>query len=424
MLALSVLKKHLDNTFGRTPEGLAQQVETLDKILPGGRGRILRVLMNQIDVYGQKLQQNKNVTQDYAASVEKYHQSAAYKIRSAWNRVQSELIRLYDNIKGPGVDSIIAALKVAQSFIGVIADLTGHGSHLKDIIVPLGAAFLAWKFYMLGAAAAEALLTGESFILWFIRAAAATDIMTASMIALDAALLSNPLVLIGLALAALVGLIVVMIMHWDRVKAAGAAAWQWIATAAGNAFGFIRSHWQILLFMLTGGVGLLVVWVVGHFNQIIGFIRSLPGRAAKAGAGMWDWVRNSFRGAINWVIRHWNGLQFKTPEINALGVHIGSTTIGVPDIPYLASGGHVSVGGAAVVGDAGPEVVELPAGAKVRPLHPNFGAKPSRHEFDLSGAIRSLAKTSRRPIANNIYMDGKLFYRVISQYAADGAARA
>ncbi|MGH2899914.1 MAG: hypothetical protein ACRDMZ_14665, partial [Solirubrobacteraceae bacterium] len=42
----------------------------------------------------------------------------------------------------------------------------------------------------------------------------------------------------------------------------------------------------------------------------------------------------------------------------------------IPDIPPLAAGGVIRSGGAAIVGEQGPEVVTLPRGAIV---HPNSG---------------------------------------------------
>jgi hypothetical protein len=86
---------------------------------------------------------------------------------------------------------------------------------------------------------------------------------------------------------------------------------------------------------------------------------------------LFDGVKSSFRGAINFVIGGWNRLRFGIPKINThlpgVGT-IGGGSFGVPQIPYLAKGGHILGGGLAMVGERGPEQVYLPTGATVAPL--------------------------------------------------------
>lgn len=50
---------------------------------------------------------------------------------------------------------------------------------------------------------------------------------------------------------------------------------------------------------------------------------------------------------------------------------IGGKGINIPEIPLLAKGGNVISSGRAIVGEAGPELIDLPAGARVSPLSGN-----------------------------------------------------
>lgn len=427
MLALADLKKHMDATFGTTEEGLARQVEALDKILPGGRGRILRVLMNQIDVYNQKLSQNKAVAQNYAHAVDVYHQTAAYKIGSAWRKVQQDLIKLYDNIKGPGVASIVAILHVAGFLVTSLTNLTDGAGGLSDVVVPLAAAFIAYKFAVLGAAAAEKSLALQTAIGGVIRLTREVGLLTAATALFDSVALANPIGIIALGIAALVAIIVMLIMHWQQVKDAGVAAWNWIKQAFVVAFNFITSHLEYLWapVLVAKGLDLLVGYITSRFHYITDFISGLPSRIASAASGMWDGIKDAFRAALNWIIKQWNHIHLKLgATIPILNKHVG-VTLSTPNIPYLASGGDILSGGMAVVGDRGPELVELPTGARVNRHQPTFGSSATGGgELDLTGHIKQLAKSlSKRPFSNNIYMDGKLFYRTMSQYAADGQAR-
>lgn len=445
LTAATAIDEALNKKFGTTPLGLVKASEVINNIFPAGRGRILQVLLNQMNVYQQKLSQQKKIVGEFNADIAATHATAANQIGASWGHLQQQLILLYDNIKKPGVAAIMAILKVATKFIDILTAITDHSKALKNIIVPLGMAFLVWKGYMTGAAIAEAVLTGEGIVAAFIAAAAATDIWTASMIALDAALWSNPVVLVGLAIAALAAAIVIIIMHWKDMKNAAVDAWHWIENAAVNTWGFIKSHWALLLGILLGPFTLARILIIRHFDGIVNFFKGLPARIANAVSGLFMGVVHEFERMANAIKNKYNKLPgplrhiigtfgniFTYPTRFLVNAAHGRVAIpytplgggGSAKFPGAASGADIMRGGALWVGERGPELVELPEGARVNPLKPNFGAQGTKGDIGMTDFLSRLAHSSRRPIANNIYMDGKLFYRVMSQYAADGRARA
>lgn len=101
------------------------------------------------------------------------------------------------------------------------------------------------------------------------------------------------------------------------------------------------------------------------FGDLTSWISGLGGRFASAGSHMWDWIRDTFRSAINTVIGWWNGIHFNLPKVSTPLGDIGGGSIGVPSIPYLARGGFATEGGLAVVGDDGPELIQMPTAARV-----------------------------------------------------------
>jgi len=105
--------------------------------------------------------------------------------------------------------------------------------------------------------------------------------------------------------------------------------------------------------------------VVTSWDNVVSFIGGLPRRFASAGAHMWDWVKDTFRSAINTVIGWWNSLHFNLPKVSTPLGDIGGGSIGVPSIPYLAAGGTAVAGGLAWVGEKGPELIQMQAGARV-----------------------------------------------------------
>ena len=68
-------------------------------------------------------------------------------------------------------------------------------------------------------------------------------------------------------------------------------------------------------------------------------------------------AENAFKEAINFIIRGWNGLEFRVPGFSIGPIGYDGFTLGLPDIPLLADGGIVNSATLAVIGEAGPEAV-------------------------------------------------------------------
>lgn len=109
---------------------------------------------------------------------------------------------------------------------------------------------------------------------------------------------------------------------------------------------------------LGGAWGTVKQWA----GNVVGFFAGLPGKLASAASGLWDWLKDSFKGAINSIIGWWNDLEL---TINPPGP--GSFTIGTPDLPTLAGGGSLRAGEMAVVGEQGPELYVPDVGGRVVP---------------------------------------------------------
>lgn len=116
----------------------------------------------------------------------------------------------------------------------------------------------------------------------------------------------------------------------------------------------------------------------GLLSGVIEFITGVfTGNWGKA----WEGVKNIFSNIINGLgdifkapinfiikgintfIRGLNKIQIPkwVPLVGGKGFNIG-------EIPLLAKGGNITMSGAAVVGEAGPEIINLPKGASVSPL--------------------------------------------------------
>lgn len=81
-----------------------------------------------------------------------------------------------------------------------------------------------------------------------------------------------------------------------------------------------------------------------------------------------DAIKNAFKAAFNAVARFWND------TIGKIGFTVpnwvpgaGGKSFHVPQVPYLAEGTDYFQGGMAIVGERGPELVNLPTGSRVTP---------------------------------------------------------
>ena len=109
-----------------------------------------------------------------------------------------------------------------------------------------------------------------------------------------------------------------------------------------------------------------VNFVKGIFNSLIDFFKSAVTNIGNVFRGIADAISEPFKAAFNAIRRLWNstigGFGFTVPDWLP-GVGGKSFTI-----PKLATGGTLTSGGTVMVGEAGPELLTLPRGARVTPL--------------------------------------------------------
>jgi phage-related protein len=192
--------------------------------------------------------------------------------------------------------------------------------------------------------------------------AVASGVMTAAQWLLNAAMAANPIGIVVVAILALVAGFVYLWNHCEGFRKFWIQLWDWIKDAAGAVgrwfsgpfLDFFSNAWK---------------WITDKWDSLVSFIKGIPGKISSAASGMWDGIKDSFKGVINWVISKWNSLSFSIPKAHVPGIgDVGGQTLRVPQIPYLAAGGDIASAGMAWVGERGPELLSLPTGARVTPL--------------------------------------------------------
>lgn len=120
---------------------------------------------------------------------------------------------------------------------------------------------------------------------------------------------------------------------------------------------------------ITGAISSAVWNVVSWISDTVwGLISGLW----NAFSQVYDIITSPFRSAFNAIRRLWNstigGMGFTIPDWIP-GVGGGSFRI-----PYMASGGTIAAAGTVLVGEQGPELLDLPRGARVTPLSESTGS--------------------------------------------------
>lgn len=118
----------------------------------------------------------------------------------------------------------------------------------------------------------------------------------------------------------------------------------------GKVFNFVKD--------VFSGIGTLIMKA---FDGVTKFIDGIIDK--------FNLVKNAVKGAIDGVKKFF-GIEVddKEPKTNPKS---GKSLTGTQYKPGLYSGGEVSVGGTVKVGEMGPELLDLPEGARVRPLEKN-----------------------------------------------------
>src|SRR5215831_8462966 len=227
-------------------------------------------------------------------------------------------------------------------------------------------------------------------------------------------------------LAAIVALGVGFTMLYQKVK--------WFRDGVNATWSWIKAHWPLLVGILTGVIGFAVIQIIKHwgairrtaeaaFNAITGAARAV----ARAVAGAFNSIKSVVE-AVAKVVTTVFGGAFKAVETTVLGVvkaieKMIDLAKKAASLPGKAAsflnpfGGHflggqtglymgTAGGGAAIVGEQGPEMVHLPQGARVSP-------------FVQSYAGAGGPTTIQVPV----YLDGRQIALAMGAYTADQKAR-
>ena len=224
---------------------------------------------------------------------------------------------------------------------------TGMVSGVKAVGMAMKTAALAsWNFAK--ATAASTLAAIKSAAAWAVQkvqvaaAAIAEKAAATAQWLLNVAMDANPIVLIVLAIVALVAGLILAYNKIGWFRAFVDSAFRGIAAVIGWVVGFVKSHWQLLLILLTGPIGLAIVLIIKYWKQIsttistavswvVGFVRS-----------HWQLLLGLITGpiglAVGLVIKYWGrisaGFSAAYKATVGVGRSLGTWVAGLPGRIY------------------------------------------------------------------------------------------
>jgi hypothetical protein len=213
-----------------------------------------------------------------------------------------------------------------------------------------------------------------------------TEEATVAQEGLNVAFLANPIGLVVLAIAALIGAIVLAYnkVGWfhdgvDTAMNGIKIAFGWIVTKAGEVFDWLKGHWQLVLAIITGPIGLAVLFITSHFDTIKAGFSNVVSTIGTIFGAVTSAITQPFRSAFNAVAGLWNATLGKFSfSIPSWVPGIGGSTWSLPHMPMLAKGGTLANTGTVLVGENGPEVLTLPGGSTVTPSN-RYGTGSDMH---------------------------------------------
>jgi phage-related protein len=266
---------------------------------------------------------------------------------------------------------------------------------LVDVLKFVALAYVAIKIQILAAKAAELAMNAVSS-------------------------LTNPWVL---AIMAVIVVVVLLVKHWNTVKKVANSVVHWVSNAWKNiqhavttaitvTINFLKKWWPLIVGIFLGPIGIVTGLffkfhdqIIGVLQKIIDFVTSIPGKIAdvftSAASTIINAITQPFKDAWHWL--------------SSLQIHIKHTHIGPVSVPSgisVSSAQHGGLrGGLTWVGEAGPELVNLPGGSRVQP-----------HTSTSVGSVQQTDKVMP-PFVISVQIQRQEIARAVGKYTTDRLAR-
>lgn len=260
----------------------------------------------------------------------------------------------------------VQSSSIMDGWFGIISQISTVVLGLVGTFALLGAGMLTTAATAVG----SALTTAGAWIAGWVTMAATS---TASAIAMAAAWLFSiwPIALI---VAAVAGLVAVIIIYWDEIK-------EWTIKKWGEVWSWLQGFWTDFTSLVGDGIeaikfiffnfiplgiiiknwGAITGWVDKQWSSIASTVSGWVSKIGGFFDGMWDGVVDGLKWALNGIIGILNGGIYGVNVVIAGISSIPGVDISqIPYIPYLAHGGVTTGPTMAMIGEGAEQEAVLP----------------------------------------------------------------
>jgi hypothetical protein len=214
----------------------------------------------------------------------------------------------------PLLDALLPALETVAKWI---TDNKQLFITLAVAIAGVSAAVIAVNAAMTAFTAIKTVITAVTAVIKIVKA------WTVVQWLLNASLLANPIGLVIIAVAALVAIIVVAWKKSETFRKIVTGAFDAVKRAAQSVWDWIKRNWPLLLAILTGPVGLAVLFIVKNWDKVKSALSSFIDWVKRVWRTALDPIKNAFQSLVDFVSRiidrikgMWDGVKNIVSNLN------------------------------------------------------------------------------------------------------------
>ena len=235
---MQLIEEHVNNTF---PKGSVESVKALKDIMGGtvGYGTALALTGTHMTAFEANV---KSVGDALNGQNEKVQGS---------DLVKEDLKFKLDSLKA-SFSSI--AIEIGNHLIPIIESVTGWLADHKGVVIALAAVIGGVMLTAMGMWVASLFAAGGAL-----------------------AFVMSPITLVVLAVAGLVAGVIYAYNHFAIFKQIVNDVWNWLKDAVVGTINFIKDHWELIIGIITGPVGIIVVELAKHWSAIYNGAKAIIG---------------------------------------------------------------------------------------------------------------------------------------------------
>ncbi len=185
--------------------------------------------------------------------------------------------------------------EISEWVKGAFEWLMKNGNTIKNVIIGIVAAYAVLKTISVTMAVIEGIQ--KAIKIGLIAWKGAVLAFTAAQWLLNAALNANPIGLIIIGVTALIAALVLLWQHSETFRNIVTGVFNFVLGVIQGVWDWVKTNWPMLLAILTGPIGIAVMLIIKHWDTIKG-----------AFSAAWEFIKGVWSNVVGWFGGVWNGI--------------------------------------------------------------------------------------------------------------------